>query len=198
MRKNLKWRSVLVVAVAALAIWFSYPPLDVHNEKGEVVKEGKLNLGLDLQGGMHLILEVDTTGLTKDEAKDAPQRALEVIRNRIDQFGVLEPTIQLQGENRILIQLPGVTDRARAKDIVGKTAHLEFVLVSDDADIIKKMTEGEKVEGYVLRYIKTREDKKEPIVLEDKAILTGDMLVDARTEFSQQGFGLPYFSFEFN
>ena len=198
MRKNLKWKSVLVIAIAALALWLSYPPLDVLNDKGDVVKDGKINLGLDLQGGMHLILEVDTQDLTKDAAKDAPQRALEIIRNRIDQFGVLEPNIQLQGEKRILIQLPGVTDRNRAKDIIGKTAHLEFLLVSDDPNLLKKALAGEKIEGYELKIMKTRDDKEESLLVETDAVLTGDMLVDAKTEFSQQGFGLPYVSLEFN
>nr|HPN73390.1 hypothetical protein [Candidatus Omnitrophota bacterium] len=129
MWKNLKIKSVLVAVVAAAAVWFAYPPFDVRDGEGKVTKEGKINLGLDLQGGMHLVLEVDVSKLEPNAAKDAPQRAIEVIRNRIDQFGVLEPVIHLQGENRILIQLPGITDRDRAKDIIGKTAHLEFRLV---------------------------------------------------------------------
>ncbi|MFQ5906768.1 MAG: protein translocase subunit SecD, partial [bacterium] len=80
---------------------------------------------------MHLVLEVDKSKLPPDEAKDATERALEVLRNRIDQFGVFEPTIQKQGTDRIAIQLPGVMDRNRAKDIIGKTAQLEFRLVQD-------------------------------------------------------------------
>ena len=198
MQKNLKWKTILVVIIAAAAIWFSYPPLDVYDSEGNLAKEGRINLGLDLQGGMHLVLEVDTSKLSANEAKDAPQRALEIIRNRIDQFGVLEPVIQLQGSRRILIQLPGITDRERAKDIVGKTAHLEFKIVSDDPDLIKRASEGEKIEGYELKYIEVEEGKKEALLVEEDAVLTGDMLVDATTEFSQQGFGQPYVSLELN
>jgi len=198
MWKSLKWKSVLVVVIAGLAIWFSYPPFDVMNKKGEVVQEGKLNLGLDLQGGMHLVLEVDTTKLEPNVAKDAPQRALEIIRNRIDQFGVLEPTIQLQGNDRILVQLPGITDRDRAKEIIGRTAHLEFRLVGDDPDLIKKSVAGEEVEGYEVKVLENRDGKEEKLLVSEEVALTGDMLVDATTEFSQQGFGQPYVSLELN
>ena len=62
------------------------------------------------------------------------RQVLETIRNRIDQFGVAEPSIQQQGDNRILIQLPGVEDPQRAKALIGKTALLEFRLVDDKVD----------------------------------------------------------------
>lgn len=198
MWKKLKWKSALVVIIAGLAIWLSYPPLDVYDDKGNVVEDGKLNLGLDLQGGMHLILEVDTSKLSANEAKDAPQRALEIIRNRIDQFGVMEPVIQLQGNNRLLVQLPGITDRERAKEIIGRTAHLEFRLVGDNPELLKKAMNGEKVTGYEIKYLKNREGKDEALLIEEESVLTGDMLVDATTEFSQQGFGQPYVSLELN
>ncbi|MDD4013652.1 MAG: protein translocase subunit SecD, partial [Candidatus Omnitrophica bacterium] len=122
----------------------------------------------------------------------------EIIRNRIDQFGVSEPSIQLQGLDRIVVQLPGVTDRARAKDIVGKTAHLEFKIVADDPELLKKAMAGEEVEGYEKKKMKERDGKEEEILLEKKAVLTGDMLINATTEFSQQGFGMPYVSLELN
>ena len=198
MGKKLKIKALLVVLIAGLALWLSYPPLDVYDTEGNVTEEGKINLGLDLQGGMHLILQIDTSGLTKNAAKDAPQRALEVIRNRIDQFGVMEPVIQLQGKDRLLIQLPGVTDRERAKEIIGKTAHLEFRLVADDPELLKKALGGEEVEKHTLKYMENREGKKESLLVQDEVMLTGDMLVDATTEFSQQGFGQPYVSLEFN
>jgi protein-export membrane protein SecD len=90
-----------------------------------------LHLGLDLVGGMHLVLEVDKTNLNADDARDAGDRALEVIRNRIDEFGVFEPVIQKIGRDRILVQLPGV-DRERAKSLIGQTAQLKFQLVQDE------------------------------------------------------------------
>jgi len=188
-----KWKTLLVILVISLALWKAYPPLDVHDAEGNLVKQGKVRLGLDLQGGTYLILEVDTSKLSKDERKDARDRALEIIRNRIDQFGVLEPVIQRQGENRILVQLPGITDRNRAIELVQKTAHLEFILVSDNPDLLKKALDGEELEGYNLKYL-----GKEALLLEDKASLAGDKLVDATVEFSQQQFGQPYVSLTLN
>ena len=90
-----------------------------------------VHLGLDLVGGMHLVLEVDKSKLTAEQAADAGDRALEVVRNRVDQFGVFEPIIQKVGKDRILIQLPGV-DRARAKNLIGQTAQLKFQLVQEE------------------------------------------------------------------
>ncbi len=95
------------------------------------IHKRSLHLGLDLVGGMHLMLEVDKSKLTAEEAKDAGDRALEVIRNRIDQFGVLEPIIQKAGQDRIMVQLPGV-DRDRAKTLIGQTAQLSFQLVAEE------------------------------------------------------------------
>ena len=198
MWKNLKVKSVLVAVVAAAAVWFAYPPFSVYDDSGNVTREGKMNLGLDLQGGMHLILEVDVSKLEPNAAKDAPQRAIEVIRNRIDQFGVLEPVIHLQGENRILIQLPGVTDRDRAKEILGRTAHLEFRLVSDNPELVKAAMDGVEQEGYEIKSMDTRDGRKETLLVEKEVIMTGDLLVDATTEFSQEGFGQPYVSLELN
>jgi len=99
------------------------------------LREKAIPLGLDLQGGMHLVLEVDRSKLSPEQAAGAVDRAIEVIRNRIDQFGVAEPLIQKQGTDRIVVQLPGLSDRERAKDLIGQTALLEFKLVrqSDEA-----------------------------------------------------------------
>ena len=198
MIKNLKWKMLIIAIVVGLSFWKAYPPLDIHDKDGKVVEKGKVNLGLDLQGGMHIVLEVDTSALTEDEAKDAPDRALEIIRNRIDQFGVLEPSIQRQGKNHIIVQLPGITDRDRAIEIVGKTAHLEFKVVSDDVELVKKALAGEEVAGYELKYLKKEKQEMEPLLLEEKASLTGDMIVDATTEFSQTSFNQPYVSLMLN
>lgn len=104
-------------------------------------KKKALNLGLDLQGGMHLVLEVDRTGLSADEAEDATDRALEIIRNRIDQFGVAEPVVQRQGDNRIVVQLPGMKDEARARNLIGRTALLEFTLLKS-GELVQTVLEG--------------------------------------------------------
>jgi len=115
---------------------------DLQQEGGEDLIEqyrqlyntstGTLKLGLDLQGGMYLSYTVEPTpGLDADEALD---QALEVIRNRIDEFGVSEPSITRQGSDRIIVQLPGVRDPARARMIVERQALLEFKMVAYPSD----------------------------------------------------------------
>jgi SecD/SecF fusion protein len=188
-----KWKILLIIIVAGFAFWKAYPPLDIHDAQGNLVQEGKINLGLDLQGGMHVILRVDTSKIPKEAREGATERALEIIRNRIDQFGVLEPSIQREGKDRIIVQLPGVEDRDRAIELIGRTAHLEFRLVSDDVDMLKMAMDGEDVEGYELTSL-----GKDPLLLADDASLTGDMLVDAVVEFSQRTFGEPYVSLTLN
>jgi len=193
MHKVMKWKILLVIAVVSLALWKAYPPLDIHDKDGNLAKEGKINLGLDLQGGMHIVLKVDTAKIPQEQRSDATERALEIIRNRIDQFGVLEPTIQREAKDRIIIQLPGVTDRDRALELIGRTAHLEFKLVSDDVEALKKALDGEEVEGYELKPL-----GKDSLLVQKDTSLTGDMLVDATVEFSQRTFGEPYVSLTFN
>ena len=137
MKKTLRWKLLFFFIILIAALWqlsytFRYARMsNVELANLEPLERKKLedrtiHLGLDLKGGMHLILEVDKSKLTDEEKKGATDRALEIIRNRIDQFGVSEPIIEKQGKDRILIQLPGVADRKRAKDIIGKTALLEF------------------------------------------------------------------------
>ena len=140
MTRNDQWKLVVVLLVTALSAWYLYPSYQYYSMTPEQqaalpaselqdLREKAIPLGLDLQGGMQLLLEVDSSTLSPAEAEDAPDRAMEVIRNRIDQFGVAEPLIQREGEDRIAIQLPGLTDRERALDLIGKTALLEFSLV---------------------------------------------------------------------
>ena len=142
MTNNLKWKIGLVLVIVALACIFAYPPFDILDKNGNVWMPGRLKLGLDLKGGMHLVLRVDTSKLDEESRKDAAERALEVVRNRIDEFGVSEPSIQLQGRDKILIQLPGITDPERAKEIIGRTALLEFKLVETDPEKRKENPEA--------------------------------------------------------
>ena len=94
--------------------------------KDTTVRRVPINLGLDLQGGIHLALEVDQSkGLVPDCA-DAIQRAERVVRTRIDEFGTTEPVVQIQGRCRLIVELAGEKDPARAKSIVQRTAFLEF------------------------------------------------------------------------
>ena len=146
MKRNRKL--VLILALITAAVYYLLPSVEFYSmtddgleamglkapEQLADLKNRSLNLGLDLQGGIHLVLEVKTEGMEQQEAQDAVAQAQEVIRNRVDQFGVAEPTIQRQGDNRIIIELPGVQDVQRAKDLVGQTALLEFQLLEPSED----------------------------------------------------------------
>ena len=114
---SLKGRIFIIAAAFVLSAWFLY--------------DNGLKLGLDLQGGMHLVLEVeDSEGtMTPESRADATDRALKIIRTRIDQFGVEEPLIQKVGDDRIIVELAGIQDEERAKDIIRQTAFLQFFLV---------------------------------------------------------------------
>ncbi len=198
MNKNLQWKLLGIIALAIVSIWLIFPPFTIKDKEGNVVQKGKINLGLDLQGGMHVVLRVDTSKVPLEARKDALDRAIEVIRNRVDQFGVGEMSIQRQGRENIIVQLPGVTDRERALEIIGKTAHMEFKLVSDNIEDLKKAINNEPIEGYELKYLEGERGGKEPLLVAKDASLTGDLLVNAKTEFSSRGFGEPYVSLTLN
>lgn len=180
MPRDLRWKVPLIIGVILWACWYTFP-----------LKE-RIRLGLDLQGGMHLILGVDVAKLPPEARADAPARALEVIRNRIDQFGVSEPVIQRQGEHHIVVQLPGITDRERALNLIGRTAQLELKLVADDPRLVDQAIAGSVPLGYEL----LRDDQGQPLLLEREASLTGSALVDARVEFGD--YGLPEVDFQLN
>jgi preprotein translocase subunit SecD len=267
MYKDLKWKIPLILAVILGAVWLSYP-----------LKE-KISLGLDLQGGMHLMLEVQVEKaveaslermaddikrdaenedieidrvtsklegfkvavhlvdsvdqpqlqkimenypflekkevspdglvlnyqLTEQQAqiirKNAVNQGLETIRNRVDQFGVSEPTIQAQGERRILIQLPGIKDPQRAIDLIGKTARLEFKLV-DEGHSVEQAIQGNLPEGDEILH-QRRENKEtgeitqEPYLLKKRPVLTGETLTSAEVRYDQD-YNEPYVAITFD
>lgn len=183
MERKVFYKTIFILAVIGWCAYFAFP------------LQKRINLGLDLQGGMHLLLKVDTAHLTKEAKTDAGDRAVEVIRNRIDAFGVREPSIQRQGEDEIVVQLPGVTERERAIELIGKTALLEFKLVSSDPQKLKDALSGTIPEGFELKY--SQEDN-EPLLLEKQAALTGDALANAWVRFNPSAFNEPVVSLQFN
>jgi preprotein translocase subunit SecD len=282
MMKNLKWRAILFAVINLVAVVYLLPTfVKMPSWWEDYLPSEKISLGLDLQGGMHLILGVETEkaventveryssdleellfnekipfdhvkkigkdrlelqivdpaakdkagrvldekfsvmkkikvqdtsdgviyilGLDKREIdhikKSAVEQALETIRNRIDQFGVAEPTIQLQGEDRILIQLPGIKDPKRALDLIGKTALLEFKIVDDENSLDDALKGKVPPDDEVLyqREVnrETGEVKKVPYLLKRKTLLTGDRLVDAQVRIDSQ-FNEPYVAISFD
>ena len=152
-------------------------------------------------GGSYAVV-MDIPDPDRDQIKKlAVDQALETIRNRIDQFGVAEPDIRRQGENRILIQLPGISDTQRAKDLIGKTALLEFKLVDDtgsvDAAVKGTIPPGRELLYQVEEYPQTRRTTKTPFLLRKRSLLTGASLTDARVQIDSQ-FNEPYVSINFD
>lgn len=282
MTKGFKWRGLLVLVCLVLSL-VSLAPTFFRDSLPDWWKKAfdPIHLGLDLQGGMHLVLGVDvdkavegrldsvvdqTESLLRekdiifkrvdrqaaerlavtvyDEAagaqvdalmkenfpslepltitaedgfiqknyrlsareveniKDyAVRQALETLRNRVDQFGVSEPTLQRQGENRILIQLPGVKDPQRAIALLGKTARLEFKMVAEDVDP-QQAVKGNLPPGTQLLY-ERRVDRQTgattelPIVVQEKTVMTGDLLADAQVRIDTR-FNEPYVAIDFN
>jgi len=131
----------------------------------------------------------------------ATQQGLETIRNRVDQFGVSEPDIRRQGEKRILIQLPGIKDTKRAKELIGKTARLEFKLL-DEVNDPAAAEKGTVPPGSDLLY-QVKEDSetqrvtKTPYLVLKRALLTGEYLTDAKVEIDSQ-YNEPYVSISFD
>ena len=135
--RNKKIRSLIIAVVLLVTLYFIAPLLVPNLPSFWTGK--RLKLGLDLQGGMQVLLEVDYSklNLSEKDKEVVVKTALEIIRNRIDQFGVAEPIIQRAGKNRIIIQLPGLKNFGRAKELIGKTAQLEFKLFADK-DLVKE------------------------------------------------------------
>src|SRR5262245_43975094 len=115
----------------------------------------------------------------------AIDQSLQTIRNRIDQFGVSEPIIQRHGQTNILIQLPGVQDPQRAKDIIGKTALLEFKLVDDNANVEEAVKSSpppgrQVLYGHAGKSVSGVATDRIPYVLESRTLMTGEYIQDAR------------------
>ncbi len=290
MRKNILFRLILIAVTVIVAIVFFLPNTPIFKYMPEWWKKNMPNkgivFGLDLQGGLHLVFEVEgdkaaeitaeryaaklkemlakkklnveavSSGLQisvtpaspeiRKEIEDnfqnlvpvesgsklvyrlsdkevqrikdtAADQALETIRNRIDQFGVSEPTIHRQGTNEIVVQLPGVKDPKRAIELIGKTAQLEFKLVADEAQIAAELPqsvapgEEEKViqefagripeDTEILFEKRVNKEtgiiRKIPILLKKQASLTGDLLSDAKVNLDSK-YSEPYVSISFN
>jgi preprotein translocase subunit SecD len=265
LRQDLRWKLAIIVIVIGVSAWFTFP-------LGK-----RMNLGLDLQGGMHLVLEVEaekavdsttdrlvmevSEGLAKlslsnlevrkvahdqlvvsvaDAGRaeavaeaikafpsllpvgikggtelsykleaqrvqrimdNAMDQALETIRNRVDEFGVAEPTIQRQGSRNIVVELPGIKDAARAVQLIGKTARLEFRLV-DEQRSAEEALKGKVPEGDEILYERkvnkqTGEITRAPFLIRKQVLLAGDALTNAEVKIGSQ-FNEPYVSIEFD
>ncbi len=140
--KKFSWRGLSII-IFILVTAFYLAPLAIPNLPGWWSKH-TLKLGLDLKGGMQILLEVDTSQLSDADARGAVDQNIKIIRERIDQFGVAEPSIQKLGEKRIMVQLPGVSDFEAAENLIKQTAMLEFRVVAqpDEAKRVLDMIDA--------------------------------------------------------
>jgi preprotein translocase subunit SecD len=286
-KKNFFWRIALIAAATLLSVIFYLPSTSLNDALPEWLQKYGIVLGLDLQGGVHLVYEVDgdtavdvtieriassltnifnekeikATAVKKDSeiivtpagseiseavAKEFPglelqsrsdeqllyrindseisrikefsvDQALETIRNRVDQFGVAEPTIHRQAENEIVIQLPGVKDTRRAIDLVGKTAILEFKLLDDESPVAAqlpgsifpdeeeemlknfagKLPEGDEILFGRELNKETGVETKRVYLMKKDSLMTGEFLTEARVNIDQR-YNEPYVSISFN
>lgn len=219
---KLQWKWAGLLALMGLALLFLYPTLDWYSlapaerQKREAARlrpRWLLNLGLDLKGGTHLLMELDVEKLGPEEdLADAMSRAIEIIRNRIDQFGVAEPLIARQGQRWIIVQLPGISNSEQAKQLIGKTALLEFRMVDSSEAAQKAVSKIAELgrpfdkEGKVLPEAEILVPKgtllapgKEDAfyLVTASAPITGAFLENARVE-TGGNYGLPYVAFRFN
>lgn len=266
------WKRVLIIGIVLLSILYSLPNLVPKDQRDAVLgslpsflPHKTVNLGLDLQGGSHILLQVDLGSVTKQRSDDLvsslrpalrdqkigykrlstiPEggirvqlrepadadviaqeirkldntltvvtrdgyvegtfseqglkqvkdqvlsQSIEIVRRRIDETGTNEPIIQRQGDDRIVVQLPGLDDPQRVKDLLGKTAKLSFHLVNMDvASSAIKSTGGDMI-------LPMQEQPGQTLAVQRQAQLTGDMLSNAA--FTQDQNGQPAVSFRFN
>jgi preprotein translocase subunit SecD len=144
---TIRTRLLVIAGLIALSVFFLIPRTVTLRERDvdsgvmtdRTEKRVPLKLGLDLQGGMHLALELDQSKQVSADPKRDLDLALTVLRKRIDEFGVTEPLIQKVGDDRIVVELAGITDPARAKAIVQRSAFLEFKITNETGALDKAL-----------------------------------------------------------
>ena len=273
MIQSLQWRAAIIVAIIAIGVFLIYPSLGpVPQWWAKYLPNSPIRLGLDLQGGLYLVLEVEaekaveahvdqavseTSAMMKDERvryndilrtsatgltvylKDPDQeplfdgkvldklqnfkkissgpsekgfeiklqldpkmiesteqravrQAVDTIRNRVDQFGVAEPDVSMQGTDRIIVQLPGLAeDINRAIDIIKRTARLEFKMVDEKGDLNAALkgdiSPGDEILYEVRRNSRTGAVARTPLLLKKQILMTGDVITDAKVHPDNMG-----------
>jgi protein-export membrane protein SecD len=152
------------------------------------------DLDVARQGSDGVSLKITDPGLSH-RMSSAIQASIETIRRRVDAFGTTEPSIQREGRSRVLVQVPGVQDVERLKNLIGETGKLEFKLVDPAADAAAAATTNKVPPGDELVY--SNEDPPVPYVLKDQVLVSGANLVDAQPGFDSQT-GEPIVTFRFD
>ena len=141
---NLRTRLIIIAVLVVASVWALFPREVTERVRRDgvfvdtTVRRFPLKKGLDLEGGMHLALEIDESRGTVANKPEAIDRALTVIRTRIDEFGVSEPNVQKVGDDRIVVELPGIDEPDRAIDVVQKSAFLQFQ-ITDETNALQRV-----------------------------------------------------------
>ncbi len=152
MLSTIRNRLIVIGLLVLTSIFYLFPRTITNRERGPdgvmrdvAVTRVPLKRGLDLQGGMHLGLELDQSTKVSDDVSRDIDLAITVLRKRVDEFGVTEPLIQKVGSDRIVVELAGISDPARAKAIVQKSAFLEFRITDKTAGLEKALPAMDRV-----------------------------------------------------
>src|SRR3954470_20335266 len=123
-----RWRLLITALVTIIAVLIVWPwPNGINRQIGNLHLERKgFTLGLDLQGGTHLVLQADMSKAPGQDANEVLKGVIQVLERRVNAYGVAEPVIQSQGSDRVIVELPGVKDIEEAKKLIGQTAQLDF------------------------------------------------------------------------
>ncbi len=152
------------------------------------------NLTVDRKGTDEITLTITDQGLTQ-RMGSAIDASIETIRRRVDAFGTTEPSIQRQGRNRVLVQVPGISDVERLKKLIGETGKLEFKLVDPAANAAQVAESKHVPPGDELLY--SADSPPIPYVIKSQAMVSGENLVDAQAAFDQRS-GEPVVDFRFD
>src|SRR4051794_20090156 len=123
-----RWRLLITFLVLVVSVLIVYPwpnGLNVQLGNASLQRQG-FTLGLDLQGGTHLVLQADMRKAPGQDTSDVLKGVIQVLDRRVNAYGVAEPVIQSQGSDRVIVELPGVKDIEEAKKLIGQTAQLDF------------------------------------------------------------------------
>ena len=161
MNRSIQIKLGIIIVAVLWSLWSLYPTLrlalGVEGKSPEEVaslEDRSIRRGLDLAGGMYLILEVDKDQLAESDLEisesEALDRVITVMRNRIDEFGVSEPDIRREGNSRVVVQLPGLQDPERAKALIGRTARLTFRLVREGNEATSVLDRVDRVVAAVM------------------------------------------------
>ncbi len=191
-RVNGKSVDELKTAIGASKLYASLPLM-----LSSLFPKSKITLGLDLKGGIDLVYQVDLNSIQEnDSITDAVKRSVEIIRNRIDMYGIAEPSIKAQEGNRIRIQLPGVKDPERVKQLIQNTAMLQFHIVGDQALTAAQLEPINPDTEIVLMKPASPQQQAMWFKLNKKAEVTGRDLKFAKVSFDDMG--APIVHLEFN